>query len=204
MASKYKSQTSSIYIENSDVPTNKLGIKDSEQIHELERELLQEAYEIFYKELNESTIFDEKYFIALHKRTFGDLYDWAGVYRDFNMSKGESKFCQGAYIESSSKKIFAELKKENYLREYEFKSKKEFAQKLAYFKCELIALHPFSELNGRITRLFFDMIALYNGYKYINYATITPKEYIESAIECVAYADSETMELIIFNGLKKA
>jgi len=204
MASKYKSQTSSIYLKNSDVPKNKLEIKGSEQIHELERELLEEAYDVFYDELDESTVFDENYFIALHKRTFGDLYDWAGVYRDFNMSKGESRFCQGAYIKSSSQKIFSELEKENYLREYESKSKKEFAQKLAYYKCELIALHPFSELNGRITRLFFDMIALYNGYKYINYATVTPKEYIDAAIECVVYADSEKMEKIIFDGLKKA
>ncbi len=204
MASKYKSQTSSIYLKNSDVPKNKLGIEGSEQIHELERELLEEAYDVFYDELDENTVFDENYFIALHKRTFGDLYDWAGVYRDFNMSKGESRFCQGAYIQSSSQKIFSELEKENYLKEYEFKSKKEFAQKLAYYKCELIALHPFSELNGRITRLFFDMIALYNGYKYINYATVTPAEYIDAAIECVVYADSEKMEKIIFNGLKKA
>ncbi len=204
MGSKYKSQTSSIYLKNSDVPKNKLEIESSEQIHELERELLEEAYEIFYKELNENSVFDEKYFIALHKRTFGDLYDWAGTYRDFNMSKGESRFCQGAYVVTSSQKIFDELKNENYLRDYELSSKEEFARKLAYYKCELIALHPFSELNGRITRLFFDMIAIYNGYKYIDYSTITPAEYIEAAIECVVYADSEKMEKIIFDGLKKA
>jgi len=203
MASKYKSQTSSIYIKDSDVPTNKLGIKGSEQIHELEKELIEEAYQIFYDELSIDTIFDEQYFIALHKRTFGDLYDWAGVYRDFNMSKGESRFCQGAYIQSASKKIFDELKEENYLKDYELKSKEEFAKKLAHYKCELIALHPFYELNGRVTRLFFDMIALYNGYKYIDYSTVAPSEYIEAAIECVMYADSEKMQHIIFNGLNK-
>lgn len=204
MGSKYKSQTSSIYLKNSDVPKNKLGIVGSEQVHELERELLEEAYEVFYKELNENSVFDEKYFIALHKRTFGDLYDWAGVYRDFNMSKGESRFCQGAYVSTSSQKIFDDLKDDNYLRDYELLSKEEFSKKLAYYKCELIALHPFSELNGRITRLFFDMIVIYNGYKYINYATITPAQYIEAAIEYVMYADSEKMEKIIFDGLKKA
>lgn len=203
MASKYKSQVSSIYIKDSDVPTNKIGINDSEQIHELEKELIEEAYQLFYDELDEETIFDEQYFIQLHKRTFGDLYEWAGKYRDFNMSKDESKFCQGAYIDSSSKKIFNELKKDNYLKDYENKSKEEFAKKLAYYKSELIALHPFFELNGRITRLFFDMIVLYNGYKYIDYSTITPKEYINAAIECVQFADSDSMETIILNGLKK-
>jgi cell filamentation protein len=203
MASKYKNQVSSIYIKDSDVPINKAGIKSSEQIHELEKELLFEAYEIFYDELNEDTVFDENYFIQLHKRTFGNLYEWAGKYRDFNMSKDESKFCQGMYVNSSSKKIFDELKKDNYLKDYELKSKEEFAQKLAYYKSELIALHPFYELNGRITRLFFDMIAVYNGYKYIDYSTVSPKEYIDAAIECVMYANSEKMQDIIFNGLKK-
>ncbi|MGE4418699.1 MAG: Fic/DOC family protein [Sulfurimonas sp.] len=203
MASKYKNQVSSIYIKDSDVPINKAGIKSSEQIHELEKELLFEAYEIFYDELNEDTVFDENYFIQLHKRTFGNLYEWAGKYRDFNMSKDESKFCQGMYVNSSSKKIFDELKKDNYLKDYEHKSKEDFAQKLAYYKSELIALHPFYELNGRITRLFFDMIAVYNGYKYIDYSSVSTKEYIDAAIECVIYANSEKMQDIIFNGLKR-
>lgn len=203
MASKYKVQSNEIYIKNTDVPKNKLNITDSIQIHELEKELLMEAYEIFYDELNENTIFDETYFKELHRRTFEALYDWAGVYRDYNMAKGESRFCQGMYVENSSKKIFEELKKENYLKNYEDKSKEEFAEKLAYYKCEINALHPFYELNGRITRLFFDMIALFNGYKYIDYSTVTPKEYIDAAIECVQFADSSDMGKIILNGLKK-
>lgn len=96
-----------------------------------------------------------------------------------------------------------ELEQENYLKDCENISKEEFTKKLAYFKCEINALHPFYELNGRITRLFFDMIALFNGYKYIDYSVITPKEYIDAAIECVQFADSENMGKIILNGLKK-
>jgi len=203
MGSKYKAQDSSIYIKDTDIPKNKLNISDSETIHELEKELIEEAYQVFYDELDEKTRFDEKYFIELHRRTFGDLYEWAGVYRSFNMSKGESRFCQGEYLKSSSEKIFNELAHTNYLKDYESKTKEELAQKIAYFKSELIALHPFCELNGRITRMFFDMIAIFNGYKYIDYSGVTPAQYIEAAIECVVYADSSTMEQIILNGLIK-
>lgn len=203
MASKYKVQSSSIYIDGTDVPKNKLNIKDSTQIHELEKELLTEAYQVFYDELNEDTIFDENYFREVHRRTFEALYDWAGVYRECNMAKGESRFCQGMYVKSASEKIFEELKQDNYLKDYEDKSKEDFAKKLAYYKCEIIALHPFYELNGRITRLFFDMIALFNGYKYIDYSAVTPKQYIDAAIECVQFADSDSMQNIILNGLKK-
>jgi len=89
------------------------------------------------------------------------------------------------------------------LKDCENIPKEEFVKKLAYYKCEINALHPFYELNGRITRLFFDMIVLFNGYKYIDYSFVTPNEYIEAAIECVQFADSSSMENIILNGLKK-
>ena len=203
MASKYKNEASSIYIDGTDVPKNKFNLTNSIQIHELERELIKEAYETFYDELDEDTVFDENYLKSLHKRTFGEIYEWAGVYRDFNMSKGESRFCQGSFVISSSKKIFEELKKDNYLKDYGNKSKEEFAKKLVYFKCEINALHPFCELNGRITRMFFDMIVAFNGYKFIDYSTVTSKHYISCAIECVQFADESGFEEIILNGLKK-
>lgn len=203
MASKYQLVDNTFYYENSDVPINKFDIKDTQTIHEIEKELLEEAYTVFFNELNENTRFDEVYFISLHKRTFESLYEWAGLYRDFNMAKGESRFCQGEFVKRSSQKIFEELKSDNYLKNYESLPKSEFAKKLAYYKCELNALHPFYELNGRITRMFIDMIAAYNGYKFIDYSHILPKEYIDSAIKCVQFADTASFEKIIFNGLSK-
>lgn len=203
MASKYNVKSSSIYLEGSDVPKNKLNLSDSDTIHEMERELLKESYEVFYDELDEDTIFDENYLKDLHKRTFESLYEWAGEYRDFNMAKGESRFCQGSFVETSSKKIFDELQKDNYLKDFEKRSKEEFAKKLAYYKCELNALHPFYELNGRVTRMFFDMIVSYNGYRFIDYSKVTPEHYIKCAIECVQFADESGFEKIILDGLKR-
>lgn len=203
MESKYQLKDNNFYYKGSDTPKNKYNIKESEIIHQIEKELIEEAYKIFFEELKEDTIFNEEYFLNLHKRTFESLYEWAGVYRDFNMSKGESRFCQGSFIISSSKKIFDELKNDNYLKDYEHKTKEEFAKKLAYYKCELNALHPFYELNGRITRMFFDMIASYNSYEPIDYSTIKKDEYIQGAIECVIYADPSKFESFILRGLKK-
>ena len=201
MASKYHLKDNAFYIEGTDIPVNKLDIDQSDLLHEIERELLEEAYSIFSNELNSDTLFDETYFKNLHRRTFESLYPWAGEYRDFNLAKGESRFCQGAYVESASKKIFDQLKEENYLKGYETKNKEVFAEKLAYYQCELIALHPFYELNGRVTRLFFDMITVFNGYQPIDYATVTPQTYIDASIQCVQYADASALEKIIKNGL---
>ncbi len=201
MVSKYQLNNNNFYHDGTDIPINKLNITDSNTIHEIEKQLILEAYEVFFNELRQDTVFDENYFKSLQKRTFESLYDWAGEYRDFNMAKGDSRFCQGSFVVNSSKKIFEDLEKDNYLKNCESISKDNFAKKLAYYKCELNALHPFYELNGRITRMFFDMIVAYNGYQYIDYSTVSADKYIEASIECVQYANSDMMQKIILDGL---
>jgi cell filamentation protein len=76
------------------------------------------------------------------------------------------------------------------------------------FAGELIALYPFFELNGRVTRLFFDMIATYNGYSYINYQDALTLEgddnkYIAASIDCMTDNDDKMYQIIV-NGLNKA
>lgn len=201
--SKYLQKDSDIYYNNTDVPKNKLQLTDSEQIHEIESELLNQAYEIFIQELNADTIFDENYYIELHKRTFEALYDWAGAYRTEDMFKGDSTFCVGRAVQNESKKIFERIKKENYFKNFEEVPKADFIKKLASIKSDLIMLHPFYELNGRITRLFFDLIVIYNGYLPINYSNYTPEDYINASIDCVQFADESFMEKIMLDGLEK-
>jgi len=199
---KYQLSESWIYIEGTDIPQNRLDIKDSQLIHAVEKKLFDKAYIKFLSELDRQTVLDESYFINLHKKTFESLYDFAGVYRNANMSKGESQFCLAQHLHSQSKRIFDELESEAYLANIEEDIL--FAQRLAYYQGELIALHPFYELNGRITRLYFDMLALWNGYKALDYSSaIDNGSYIQASIECVQYADSVKLSEIVFNGLKR-
>ena len=200
--SKYQLDSSPIYIDGTDIPKNKLNITDSELIHEIEQNLLTQAYEQFSAQVNTNTVFDEKYFVNLHKKTLESLYDFAGIYRNVNMSKGDSQFCLAEYLQNESARIFNALKDDNYLSN--ILDKKEFATKLAYYQGELIALHPFYEVNGRILRLFFDMLCIYNGYNTIDYTdSIANGKYIQASIECVQYADTGKLVDIIFNGLVK-
>lgn len=201
--SKYRLSQSSIYIDGTSVPKNKFNNSDAKFIVTIEKKLLIHAYNKYSKELDTNTRLNEIYFINLHKKTFESLYDFAGLYRNVNMSKGESQFCLAQYLESESNRIFKELKNDHYLNIFK-DDKKLFAQKLAYYQGELIALHPFYELNGRITRLYCDMLALSNGYKPIDYSdAIDNGAYIDASIACVQYADSALLEKIIFNGLEE-
>ena len=82
-----------------------------------------------------------------------------------------------------------------------------FAERLAYFQGEVIALHPFYELNGRITRLFFDLLAIRHGYAPIDYSLAWQDDaevgnnYIRASIDCVQRADHRLLTQLILAGL---
>ena len=208
--SKYQFRESDIYLPGTDIPKNRLGITEAELLHEIEATLLQQAYQIFIAELQPSTRFDEAYFKSLHQRTWASLYDWAGEYRSVDMSKGGSLFCRAAFLENESRRLFRQLEQEDFLKQAAGWPMEKFADRLAHYQCELIALHPFYELNGRITRLFFDLIAIHNGYGPIDYSRTlkgTADEtnaYIQASIACVRAADNGMLRQIILDGLNKA
>ena len=86
------------------------------------------------------------------------------------MSKGSSIFCRATYLAQESQRIFHQMEQEAFLQQTTDSSREKFAERLAYYQSELIALHPFYEINGRITRLFFDLIAVANGYAPLDYS----------------------------------
>ncbi len=205
--SKYQFHASDIYLPGTDIPRNRLGITEPELLHEVEETLLQQAYQTFIAECEPTTRFDETFFKSLHKRTFETLYDWAGVYRTVDMSKGGSMFCRAAYLEQESQRIFRQLKEESFLQQGRDGQPERFAERLAHYQSELIALHPFYELNGRITRLFFDLIAVANGYAPIDYSNALAGQpmnaYVQASIACVQQADPQQLYQIILQGLTK-
>ena len=124
------------------------------------------------------------------------------------MRKGGSLFCRAVFLETESSRLFRQLEQEDFLRHAAGWPQEKFAERLAHYQCELIALHPFLELNGRITRLFFDLIAIYNGYGPIDYSLALGEAdetnaYIQASIACVRGADNTQLRQIILDGLNK-
>lgn len=207
--SKYQFTESDIYLPGTDIPVNRLEVDDPDLLHEIESSLLQQAYQVFIDELTGQTRFDEAYFKSLHQRTFSALYDWAGLYRTVDMAKGGSLFCRAAFLDKESARLFGQLEHEGFLKDAANWPAEQFAERLAYYQGELIALHPFLELNGRITRLFFDLIALSNSYGPVDYRPALKDErggsnsYIRASIACVQQADHRALQRIILAGLKR-
>jgi cell filamentation protein len=112
--------------------------------------------------LHESPVtptYDLHHLREIHRRIFGDIYDWAGQIRTVAIAKGAT-FCLPQYIESSAAVIFDDLRDENYLRGLD---RDAFTGRLAHYLGEVNALHPFREGNGRAQRAFFGQLTLDAG-----------------------------------------
>lgn len=154
---------------------NKLGIVDENLLKKREDDIV--ALHIS-EVLNEPDPreFDFDYLLALHRRLFGEIYDFAGQIRTVNIMKpdGEAPFAYAEFIPSEAARIFTQLKHDRYLVGLK---KAEFVQKISALAADLNALHPFREGNGRTIRLFLALLAKHAGY-IIDYSQVSHEEVI--------------------------
>ena len=138
---------------------NKLGLGTAAGLEAAEREITHAALVL----LDESPVspgYDLPHLREIHKRIFGDIYEWAGQIRTVTIARG-AVFCLPQYIDSSAAVIFGELHDEDCLRGLR---RDAFGGRLAHYLGEVNALHPFREGNGRAQRAFFGQLARDAGF----------------------------------------
>lgn len=138
---------------------NKLGLGTAAGLEAAEREITHAAL-ILLDESPVSPSYDLPHLQEIHKRIFGDIYEWAGQIRTVAIAKG-AIFCLPQYIDSSAAVIFGELHDEDCLRGLR---RDAFVGRLAHYLGEVNALHPFREGNGRAQRAFFGQLACDAGF----------------------------------------
>jgi cell filamentation protein len=138
---------------------NKLGLRSASALEAAEREITHAAL-ILLDESSVSPSYDLPHLREIHRRIFGDIYEWAGQIRTVAIAKG-AVFCRPEYIESSAAVIFRELHYEECLRGLH---RDGFVGRLAHYLGEVNALHPFREGNGRAQRAFFRQLARDAGF----------------------------------------
>ena len=130
---------------DADVLKNKMGIRDLEQLKQMEKWLtMLRILELVDKPIRGK--FDLMHLQSIHRYIFQDVYEWAGEIRKVDIAKG-NLFCNVKFIESQAEEIFGKLKEENYLQGL---NEKEFSVRLAYYFSEINALHPFRD--GNVTQ----------------------------------------------------
>ncbi len=146
--------------EHSEVLRNRLGITDQAELDRVEATFsLVRAYELLEKPVAGN--FDLAHLQAIHKRLFGDVYEWAGEIRTVDISKGQTRFANFQQIESYAPEITRPLQREQLLRGLNIDT---FSERAGHYLGELNVLHPFREGNGRATREFVGQLARGAGY----------------------------------------
>ena len=137
------------YVDENGVLKNKLGIKNSADLKETERDFTGNRI----SELREHPIkgsFDFKHLQKIHAYIFQDIYDWAGKTRTVKIAKG-NMFCSTLYIDSYQQDVFEQLRRDDFLKDM---NREQFSEKAAFYLGEINMLHPFREGNGRTQRAF--------------------------------------------------
>lgn len=157
---------------------NKFDVKDETVLKELETTItLTKITEYSLNPLFNT--FDVRHYKGIHKYLFGDIYDWAGEYRNVDMSKKGTVFADADSIENLMSKCFERLNNKNLFQGLNFD---DFVDNLVDFYCVTNMIHPFREGNGRTQRLFIAQLIAKNGYN-IDFSEIDTDELMIATIQ---------------------
>ncbi|KLV05358.1 cell filamentation protein Fic [Photobacterium aquae] len=159
MSDKYGVEHDPDCYPGSTVLKNLLAIHDEQELERAERDFTRVRAEHFVPDFDR---FSLDYLKQIHYTLFQDLYAWAGKIRQVDITKGETRFCHWVNIEKETDKLLTALANEDYLQGLSLSS---FIERIAHYYCELNVVHPFREGNGRVQRIFFEILAINAGYE---------------------------------------
>jgi len=125
-----------------------------------------------------SAPFTFNFYCSLHKRMFGDIYEWAGQVRTINFSKKGTSFYPSEGLTELAKSKFDRLQA---MDEFRNLPANDLIDEITDFYHELNMLHPFREGNGRTQRLFFTLLLSRLGYRF-NFAECDTDELMTATI----------------------
>ena len=163
--SKYLIKTAKEHIEGTiDIEEVKTRINEYYEVHDSRKQVEKENEEADKVSVRITEILSEKAFnfsptelVIIHKRLFEDIFDGAGTYRDYNITKKE-------WVLNGDTVIYASFQNIKETLEYDFEQEKAFSYKglsleesikhLCLFTANMWQIHPFCEGNTRTTAVF--------------------------------------------------
>jgi len=131
-----------------------------------------------------------------HRLWLGDIYAWAGEYRQVNVSKGDFPFAAAARVPA----LMVEFERDVLARctPCNFKVRNEVVRALAETHAELVLIHPFRDGNGRVARALSTLMALQAELPLLDFSTIAneKKEGYFAAVQAGLDRNYQPMEKI--------
>lgn len=162
---------------------NKLNITSQVELAKAEEKISkQKAKQLFDSgDIDKVEVGTFKGLAFIHTYLFGDIYDFAGIIRDVNIAKGNFRFAPLMYLKASLEHIDA-MPQENY-------------DQIIEKYVEMNIAHPFSEGNGRATRIWLDLILKKELKQVIDWNVVDKDDYL-SAMQRSVVKDLEIKALL--------
>ena len=195
-----------IYLQdNSNVLKNKLGITDENALDKAESMMVRTRMALLYN--SGFSEFSTTGICKLHKILFGDVYDWAGKYREINIQKCERILVGKSVWYSNWDTIDKDLnkiwKKINAV-DWQSLNREDFAKKITKLFSAIWQVHPFREGNTRTTVMMIALFVEHYGY-YFDYELISSSAgYVRNAfvLSCLGeYSEFEHLEKILIDAI---
>lgn len=162
---------------------NKLNILDQALLASIQEKISKKSAKKLWDsgDIERAEIGTFKGLAFIHDYLFGDIYDFAGLVRDVNISKGDFRFAPAMYLKACLENI-DKMPQNNY------------EQIIAKY-VEMNIAHPFREGNGRATRIWLDLILKKELKLVINWNLVDKDEYL-SAMKRSVIKDLEIKTLL--------
>ena len=152
---------------------NKPGITSQSKMNDVEILAYREAAIKLAETFSQDHSFNAADIQKIHKTIFGNIYGWAGEYRNVELARGEFVFARAIYIPDLMNRFSRKILERN--TPPNVRNKKALAKLLAKIHVELILIHPFREGNGRTVRLLLHLIAQQAGFAGMDFSNIDQK-----------------------------
>ena len=149
------------------VLANRLGIVRVRDMQVAETAALLQLTDDLLGEITEVQRFTGDDLCVWHQRWLGGIYDWAGHYRNVNMSKDGFPFAAARLVPG----LMADYARTVLAAHTPCAGMDDtrLVQALAHTHAEFILIHPFREGNGRLARLLNTMMALQAGLPLLDF-----------------------------------
>ena len=188
---------------NSDVLVNKYNIRDKELLDKLEIQKV--AVKLLGLDARPERIkatFDVEHLVIVHKYLFGDIYEWAGKFRDENLYKSERVLSGGSAeyadyhdIEFKLNALFKKYKKVDWMKETDL------GEIVSEFLLDLWSIHPFRE--GK-TRTCITFLWHYLKVKNVDFRVELLRNnpmYVRDSLVMANYEQKDYLQRIISDAL---
>jgi cell filamentation protein len=141
---------------------NRLGITRKREMDMVEYEALVKAQESYLHRVTPETRITAKYLCDMHRYWLGDIYDWAGKYRNVEVEKEGFRWPPARLLQRHMYTLESGLLRSNTPCKPGFVN--EVAMVMAEVHAELLLIHPFRDGNGRLARWLASLMALQAGF----------------------------------------